>query len=278
MRTGWIAPLSLDSAVACFREWNASHASPPFALRERYARDLARLFDIGSLGEMGRYTLYRRTAFADAREETKCAFDALLDEMHRFPGVPPTRLPAMNALLDSLQSEDERHALLRMVSPSADTSRHALTTVEGVQVLQRRVPGRTGEIFILRDAVTAAEIGMLYDLFLREQFPVVISEGMQYLVLVDEWHRIEGGAGYAFEADGSLSVELLIIDPAVRGMGLGAAVIDELGHRACDRGATQLRAPYYLRKFCLRMGFADDADNGDLRRAVPPQPRNADPL
>ncbi|MCZ7556070.1 MAG: AMP-binding protein [Bacteroidia bacterium] len=274
MRAGWIAPLSLDSAVACFCEWNSSHATPPFALRERYTRDLARLFDIGRLGEIGRYTLYRRTAFADARDETLRAFDSLLDDMHRYPAVPPTRLPAMTALQDSLQAEDERHALLRMVSPSADASRYALMTVEGVQVLQRRIPGRTGETFILRDAVTAAEIGMLYDLFLREQFPVVIGEGMQYLVLVDEWHRIEGGAGYAFEADGSLSVELLIIDPAVRGKGLGAAIIDELGRRASDMGALQLRAPYYLRKFCLRMGFADDAGNGDLRRAVAPQPGN----
>ncbi len=268
MRAGWIAPLGLDTAVACYSEWHASHAAPPLALRERYVRDLARLFDIDTLGELGRYALYRRTVFADAREDTTRSFDLLLEEMHRFPGVPPTRLPAMNLLQDSLRNEDERHALLRMVSPSADTSRHALLAVEGMQVLQRRVPGRTGESFILRDAVTAAEIGMLYDLFLREQFPVVIGEGMQYLVLLDEWHRVEGGAGYAFESDGALSVELLIIDPAVRGMGLGTAVVDELHRRAADAGARQLRAPYYLRRFCVRMGFVDDPDNGDLRRSV----------
>lgn len=218
------------------------------------------------MGEIGRFALYRRTVFADAQEETARAFDTLLDEMHRFPGVPPTRLPTMNMLQDSLRTEEERLALLHIVSPSADGARHALRAVDGMQVLQRRVPGRTGESFILRDAVSAAEIGMLYNLFLREQFPVVIGEGMQYLVLVDEWHRIAGGAGYAFETDGTLSVELLIIDSAVRGMGLGTAVIDELRRRAADAGVRQLRAPYYLRRFCLRMGFMDDPDNGDLRR------------
>lgn len=268
MRAEWIAPLALDSAVACYCEWSALHAAPALPLRERYARDLARLFDIGRLGEMGRYALFRRTVFADAREETAGAFDALLAEMHRFPGVPPARLPAMNRLLDSLERDEERHALLRLVSPSADVSRHTLLAVAGVRVLQRRVAIRTGESFILRDAVGAVEIGQLYDLFLREQFPMVIGEGMQYLVLVDEWHRIEGGAGYSFEDDGTLSVELLIVDPAVRGMGLGAAVIDELHRRASDAGARQLRAPYYLRPFLVRMGFGDDVDNGDVRKAI----------
>lgn len=268
MRAEWLAPLALDSAVACYCEWSALHEASALPLRERYARDLARLFDIGRLGEMGRYALFRRTVFSDARAETAGAFDVLLAEMHRFPGVPPARLPAMNRLLDSLEHDEERHALLRLVSPSADVSRHTLLAVAGVRVLQRRVAIRTGESFILRDAVGAVEIGQLYDLFLREQFPMVIGEGMLYLVLVDEWHRIEGGAGYSFEDDGTLSVELLIVDPAVRGMGLGAAVIDELLRRGADAGARQLRAPYYLRRFCLRMGFVDDADNGDLRKTI----------
>lgn len=266
MRTEWLPPLALDSAVACYREWDARHDAPALALRERYARDLARLFDIDRLGELGRYALYRRTVFADTRAETAEAFDALLADMHRAPSTPPARLPAMNRLLDSLRDDDERHAVLRLVSPSADVSRHTLLAVAGVRVLQRRIEIRSGESFILRDAVGATEIGQLYDLFLREQFPVVTGARMLYLVLVDEWHRIEGGAGYAFEDDGSLSVELLIVDPAVRGQGLGAAVIDELIRRATDAGARQLRAPYYLRRFCLRMGFVDDADNGDLRR------------
>ncbi len=269
MRSRWMPPLALDGAIACYREWNLTHDGSAFTLRERYARDLARLFDIGRLGDIGRYTLYRQTVFADARTETRTAFDQLLDHMHQRPSLAPTRLPAMNRLLDSLESDDERHALLHMVSPSADVSRHALLAVAGVRVLQRRIAVRTGESFILRDAIGAAEIGLLYDLFLREQFPVVISERMQYLVLVDEWHRIEGGAGYAFEDDGTLSVELLIIHPSLRGMGLGAATIDELLRRAADAGSPQLRAPWYLRPFCLRMGFAEDTDNGDLRRAVP---------
>lgn len=270
MRARWIAPLALDSAIACYREWMLTHDASAHALRERYARDLARLFDIGRLGDIGRYTLYRHTVFADARTETRTAFDQLLVHMHQRPSLAPTRLPAMNRLLDSLSGDDERHALLHMVSPSADVSRHALLAVAGVRVLQRRIGVRTGESFMLRDAVGAAEIGLLYDLFLREQFPVVISDRMQYLVLVDEWHRIEGGAGYAIEDDGTLSVELLIIHPSLRGMGLGAATIDELLRRAADAGSPQLRAPWYLRPFCLRMGFVEDTDNGDLRRAVPP--------
>ncbi len=268
MQSRWIAPLALDTAVACFREWHVLHEAPGLALRERYARDLSRLFDIGRLGDMGRYMLYRRTVFSDAPSTTVGAFDALLDDMHRFPAVPPTRLPAMSRLLDAISSDEERHALLRMVSPSADVSRHTLLAVAGVRVLQRDVTAHSGESFTLRDAVGATEIGMLYDLFLREQFPVVIADRMQYLVVVDEWHRIEGGAGYAYEDDGSLSVELLIIAPSVRGLGLGAAIIDELLRRAADAGATHLRAPHYLRRFCLRMGFVDDPDNGDLRRAV----------
>lgn len=264
----WIPTLAVQRVIACFREWDARHPQRAAATRHAHVRELLRVHELEQAAPIQRYAVYRHTLFADADEAVRTAFDALLRDMHRRDDVQPMRLPAMAQLQDALREEEQREALLHLVAPLADAGRHALRPVAGRPVLVRRLRAGDGAELSLREATRASEIGALYDLFLRERFPMLMVENMQYIVVEDAWKRILGGAGYVLRAPELISMEMLIVDESLRGQGVGRAILEDVLRRAREAGVPLLRAPHYLRAFCLRQGWYEDADHGDVRRAV----------
>ncbi len=264
----WIPTLAVERVIACFREWDVRNPRRTAATRHDHVRELLRVHALEQAAPIERYAVYRHTLFAAADQAVCAAFDALLRDMHRHGDVQPMRLPAMAQLQDALRGEEEREALLHLVAPLADAGRHALRPVAGKPVLVRRLRAGDGAELSLREATRASEIGALYDLFLRERFPMLMVENMQYIVLEDAWKRILGGAGYVLRAPELLSMEMLIVDESLRGQGVGRAIMEDVLRRAREAGVPLLRAPHYLRAFCLQQGFHEDADFGDMRRAV----------
>ena len=100
LKSEYRVPLPLKCAVERYQEWGLSNPRATPAAKERQIKELHSLYRLDDHGDMGRYTLYRRTYFANASAEVADVFDRLLAAMFRNPTQRPTHMVELSELQD----------------------------------------------------------------------------------------------------------------------------------------------------------------------------------
>ena len=80
-------PLPLQCAVERYEEWEESNPRATSFAKERQIAELHQLYRLERYGDLGRYSLYRRTYFSRFGQEVKGAFDRLLKRMSHISVV-----------------------------------------------------------------------------------------------------------------------------------------------------------------------------------------------
>ena len=265
-------PLAVRNAVACWKEWAGVY---PLLVEERgeeYLRHVIGLYGVSRFGDAARWYVTLHTTLGDLPEECRRRLEAVLLRMQAEPGWTATRSTELAELQELLPPGQLRARFLHMVFPSREGAH--------VQMVRRRVAGRDAVVvehavggdthgeLVIRDGLTAADIGAVLSLLMRERFPVPTGENLRYLGLVDEKRGVVGGLVYAAPEHGEVELKAIVVEESLRGRGLGKALIDDLALRVRGSGASSLRAPHYLLPFCVRAGFSSDPNDGELRRPL----------
>ena len=269
----FMIPLPALNAIGRYEEWAVGHTSADPAERERMALDVHRLYRLDRFPEVARYFLYRHTYFAVADETTLAAFDRLIAKMSERPATAAVRLGELSELQAALARDEDRAVFARMVFPRLRTSQ-TLDILEvgdagAKQVIVRSsIVDRRGAAFTFRETADPAEIGALYRLFFKENYPKTISEQDRHHVLLDGAERIVGGLCHRMMFENAAFIDGIVVASSRQGAGLAGAMIEDFCSRMALAGVHVVLAPHDHPGLFLRAGFKADKRWGAMVRFV----------
>jgi GNAT superfamily N-acetyltransferase len=246
-------PLPLQCAVERYEDWERSNPrATPFA-RERQVSELNQLYRLDGFGDLGRYSLYRRTYFNRSGPEVGGAFDRLLKRMFRNPSQRPTHMMELSDLQATLPEEADRLVFSHMVFPAGRRTRPVDVMAVGDQerghvVVRSEVGDDRGEVYM--------DSGM----------PLSLSDQASYLLAIDGEDRIVGGICYKTLEPEVAHMDGLVISAALRGNGLGGELLEDFSLRMKSLGVRTINTHFISRPFLRAHGFRLDEEWGGLVR------------
>ena len=264
-------PLRLQAAIARFDEWQHVNAQAPPRSRLDILEELKRLYRLDQLPEIARFSLFRNTYFRDADIQLLDIFDRLLVRMFRYPTRRPSQMVELSDLQSALGDPDDRVAFNRMAFPHRRRSeRIEVQTVgdpERSQVVVRStVTDRHGQTYVVGEPSNPAEVGSVYQLFLRSGYPKRISEADCFYVVQDQEEQLVGAIVYRWEAPDAVFLDGVVVAQTVRGRGVASAILEDFCTRVTARGARTIQTHFFLRRFYEKHGFRVDNRWGGLVR------------
>jgi len=264
-------PLPLQCAVERYLSWEESNPRATPSAKEGQLKELHSLYRLEAYGDMGRYTLYRRTYFAQADPRTEEAFDRLLARMFRQPEIRPTHMVELSELQATLEKDADRLVFSRMVFPSGRSLKPLDVMAVGGQerslvVVTSHVRDRRGDRYTIREPIDPAEIGRLYRLYLDSGMPLSLGDQARYLLAIDGEERIVGGICYKLLEPTVAHMDGLVIASSLRGHGLGGELLEDFCHRLESQGVTALNTHFISRPFLRAHDFRVDERWGGLVR------------
>ncbi len=271
LETQYYLPRPLKGAIGRFSEWQRINVQATVKARLGIIEELSRLYRLGRLGDIARFTLFRGTYFKEADIHLLDTFDRLLVRMHRHPQLRATQMVELSELQSSLTDMDDRQAFNRMVFPhrkqdqmvevadvgSADMNKVVVrSTITDEHTLKYQVCEPSGP----------AEVGQLYRLFLQAGFPKSISSADHYLVAMDGAEQIIGGVVYRPQEDRTVFLDGIVVSQALWERGIAGAILADFTIRMRSRGIGTIRTHFFLRQFYQRHGFRLDSRGGGLVR------------
>jgi hypothetical protein len=265
----YLIPLPALNAVRSFQEWDAANPTAHSRDRERKVLDLYRKFDLGRYPEIVRYHLYRHTYFAGRSEKAEALFNRLLARMSENPSGPAVQHVELSDLQAVLSDERDRVVFSRMIFPRLEPEGR-LDVVrlgeEGAErvIVRSYLTDRRGETYTFHETTDPSEIGRLYRLFFKENYPKVISQQDRHFVLQDREDRLVGGLCYRIMSRSVVFIDAVVITSRLKSSGLGGAAVDDFCGRMANQGVTAVLTHFYLPGFFLRRGFRLDKKWGAL--------------
>jgi len=268
-------PLALQCAVERYEDWTHTNPRATSFAHERQITELHQLYQLDAHGDMGRYTLYRRTYFASLGSEVASAFDRLLHRMFRNPGQRPTHMVELSELQATLTEDADRLIFSHMVFPAGRRAGIVDILAVGGQgrskvVVTSHLRDNRGEKYTVREPIDPAEIGRLYRLYLDSGMPLSLSDQARYLLCIDSDDRIVGGICYKILEPGVAYLDGLVVTLSLRGNGLGGEFLEDFCLRLISQGVRALNTHFIARPFLLAHGFRVDQEWGGLVRFLDP--------
>ena len=270
---GFIVPLPALKAMDRYKLWEMGNDLAPAAEKEAVILDVLRLYRLDRYPEFVRFYLYRHTYFAGADEKVRSAFDRLLARMSAESERPALQFLELSDLQAAIGRDEDRLIFSRMVFPRLRGSRalEILKVGEGGAkqvVVHSYLTDRNGDSYAFGETIDPADIGRLYRLFFKENYPKRISEQDRYYVAKDGQERIVGGLCYRMISRNVAFIDVLVVASALQGGGIGEAMLEDFCGRMAGSGVTLILTHAYLPGFFLRRGFKEDKKWGGLVRAL----------
>ncbi len=281
VRASGYMPRRLAAAIRRYHRWAEANFE---ATPEARARNLRDLWDSYSLSELEegrpgiRLRLFRETVFAGSSRE-------LRDELARIIDLARTARISFEALLREMSelvrrlplSEEEIYFLARMTYAHlrpADTADLSLIEQGGTRVSDLVVThrDRAGRYFRVRHATTPREVWSLHQLFHASGLNLRFRPGHQFLVAVDENHRVVGGLVYRMLEPRSVHMEKIVVAPTRRRQGISEELMEDFMNRLRSRGVRTLTTGFYRPQYFRRFGFQIDREHAGLVKSLEGEP------
>jgi len=182
-----------------------------------------------------------------------------------------TQTQELSDLQATLRDPTDRAVFSRMVFPKAKPIQNieVLTIGESDHrhvIVRSEIADKRGVNYIVRAPLEPAEIGQLYRLLFRADFPKVISEQDRYLVCLDREGEIVGGVCYRHQDEDVVHLDGVVVSQPLKGRGIGTALLDDFCLRMAAENVRVVKTHFFLRQFCLPRGFQVDRRWGGLVR------------
>jgi long-chain acyl-CoA synthetase len=266
-------PLPVLNAVHRYRGWERMNPGATAEAREETVLDMIQLYRLERFVDAFRYHLYRETYFAAAPDDVQDAFHRLvhrcLDHHDKLAG----HLEELSVLQTLLRDPDDRAVFSRMVFPTARPSQQLEVFTMGVAEEQRvivrsEIRDDTGTPYVVREPITAAEVGHLYRLILEAGYRMNVAEHAMQLVIADAEERVIGGLSYRWEDGRAVAIDAIVVARSLTHHGLGGKLIDDFCVRVAAQGASLVKTNFFLKGLFTKHGFHVDERWGGLVRRV----------
>ena len=223
-------PLSLYAAIDQYIDWYRMNPLTSAAAKEQTIIELMELFRLNSWPDIIRYYFYRNTYFMDSGTDITGAFDGLLEKMQEEQETLPIQLIELSDLQSVLSGEEDKIIFSHMVFPRLQTDQHMdllkIGEMSKEHVLVRfDIIDHEGKHYIQYEPVEPREIGQLYQMFFRENYPKEISNKDHQLVVADGSGKIIGGLTWHYLDEKTVLFDGIVVTSALQGKGIAAAMI-----------------------------------------------------
>ena len=186
---------------------------------------------------------------------------------------PAVQFLELSDLQSALRKDEDRLVFSRMVFPRLRGSQ-ALEVLKvgdgGIRqvIVHSYLADRNGGVFTFGETFDPAEIGRLYRLFFKENYPKKILEQDRHFVVKDGQERVVGGLCYRMMSRNAAFIDVMVVASALQCGGLGGAMLEDFCGRMAASGVTVVLTHSYLAGFFLRRGFKADRKWGALVRSL----------
>ncbi len=265
----YMIPLPALNAIRRYKEWELQAGPTAPDEREREVLEVYRLYRLERYPEAARYYLYRHTYFAGAGEAVLRAFDALIKVMTGRLATPAVQLIELSELQAAIVDDRDRAVFSRLVFPGLRTSQTVDILPYGDErtrrlIVQSKLTDRRGGVYTFGETYDPAEIGQLYRLFFKENYPKTISDEDRHYVLRDAQERVVGGLCFRSLFRNATFIDSMVVAAPLKGLGLGGAMLDDFCGRVAGSGDAVVLTHFYLPGFFLHKGFKIDKKWGAL--------------
>ena len=262
-------PVALFSAIDQYQDWYKMNPLTTAAAREQTCLELLELYKLEQYAELVRYFLYRHTYFSDAPGRLQTAFDKLLARMAELPDGLAIQLIELSDLQSYVHDHEDKNVFSRMVFPrlQGEQGFDFMKVGESQQehvVVRFSFQDQSGRRYILREPVAAREIGQLYQLFFRENYPKEITDHDHQYVLTDENEKIVGGITFRYIEDHNILLDGIVVTSSLQGKGVASGMIENFFASMSARGIEVVKAHFLFGNYYMKHFFEVDKKWGAL--------------
>ena len=262
-------PLVLLNAIDQYNDWIKMNPLTTSGAQEQTLFELIELYKLQGFPELIRYHFYRYTYFAESTKEIQRTFDELLGSMQANPNVLPIQLVELSDLQYVITNPDDKNIFCRMVFPrlqgeqKIDFLKVGERSKEHV-IVQFNLQDKKGSTYTQREPVEPREIGQLYQLFFRENYPKEISDADNHFVVADNFDRIIGGITWRYLENKNVLLDGIVVISSLQGRGIASAMIENFFTNMAARGIKIIKAHFLFGNYYMKHYFEVDKKWGAL--------------
>jgi long-chain acyl-CoA synthetase len=268
-------PLPVLCAVERYREWQRRNPGASPRAREESVVQMLQLYRLERFPDAFRYRVYQYTYFADADDDVRAAFSQLIDRALADQRALAGRLEALSLIQTLLRDPADRAVFSRMVFPQAQRAQKLeLLALEGADdrrvIVRSEVHDAAGRPYVVREPITAVEVGQLYRLILDTGYRIRIREHDRQLVILDAEERVVGGLSYRWEEGRAAAIDGIVVARALTNQGLGGRLLEDFCVRMAAQDARLVKTSFFLAGLFTKHGFQVNQRWGGLVRFMAP--------
>ncbi|MCX6287236.1 MAG: AMP-binding protein [Bacteroidetes bacterium] len=266
-------PLSLSSAIDQYADWYQMNPLTTAAAKEQTIIELMELFRLNSWPDLIRYHFYRYTYFTASNPGVTDSFDKLLEKMQEKQDTLPVQLIELSDLQSALSTEEEKNIFSHMVFPRLQTDQHIdllkIGDLSKEHVLVRfDIHDQDGKQYTQYEPGEPREIGQLYQMFFRENYPKEISKKDHQHVVTDKQGKIIGGLTWHYLDEATVLFDGIVVTSALQGKGIAAAMIANFFVSMSAYGIKAIKAHFLFGNYYMKHFFEIDRKWGALVKVL----------
>ena len=262
-------PLPLFNAVDRYSDWLNKNPSASIAAKQQTISELFELYALRKYPEIVRYKFYRETFFNLCKENITNSFDILLQKMSENVNALPIQFTELSDLQASLINKSEKDVFGKMVFPDLKAKQKVdilkIGEKKDEHVIVRSVLiDKRGTEYIMREPLEASEVGALYKLFYKENYPKEISKMDKHYIVTDRNEQVIGGLCYKELDENVALIDGMAVISPLHGKGIGSAMMEDFFTRMKVFGVKTIKAHFLFGNYYLKHNFIIDKKWGAL--------------
>ncbi len=262
-------PLALFNAVDRYEDWSHKNHSATPAAKHQTISELFDLYALKKYPEIVRYHFFRNTYFKDSSKEITEKFDILLAKMTENKNLLPIQLIELSDLQTVLKSKDDKKIFDKMVFPDIKQKQNINILTVGKKdeehvIVKSILKDKDKVEYIMREPLEASEVGELYKLFYKENYPKEISEPDKHYIVLDSNELLIGGLCYKELEEDVVLIDGMAVTSVLHGKGIGSAMMEDFFTRMKVKGKKIIKAHFLFGNYYLKHNFVIDKKWGAL--------------
>jgi long-subunit acyl-CoA synthetase (AMP-forming)/GNAT superfamily N-acetyltransferase len=266
IRQAGFRPRQLYFAENRYHRWVQLNPEATVEARVRMLQELSRTYGLAGLQAAYpevRARFFHETVLRDAPEALNRGLARIIQRLRSGELVPDDLSFAVAELRAHLQPDsDQDYILARLSYPylGPEDDAHYVTTQTGGTLQSEmvvRLLDKDGQPYQIRHALSAKEVGRLFQLFLSAKLNVQIRPEHRCLVAVNDRGHLIGGLFYeARPEEHAAHMEKVVVDRRFQKRGIATALLEELCNRLRSDGYVSLTTGFFQPQFFYRLGFS----------------------
>lgn len=262
-------PLAMFNAIDRFSDWAEKNPLASSKAKDQTVSELIELYDLRKYPDMVRFKFYSETYFKGISDKIDQKFEQLLQGMSNDPDALSIQFTELSELQEELVKTTDKDVFTKLVFPDIYEKYKIdfLKQDEGSKetlIVKTHIKDKKGYEYIMRPPIHAEEVGTLYKLFYKENYPKQISQMDKHYIVTDAYDRVMGGLCYKYVDDHVVLLDGMAVTSSLHNRGIGSAMMKNFFTLMKAESVKTIKAHFLFGNYYLKHQFRVDQKWGAL--------------